>query len=396
MSQDPRAAVEAVLEPGEKLLWSGAPDREVMLKTLGKKKNSPFFTLLFFGVIAAVLWTQRDLLGMVLSGNMVVPQNMWMPLAGFAALAGIIFFLSRRQATGHVDNLAYALTDRRLFILRKGEIMESRAPAEMKWVELRERRGAEGYHDIIWAKRPIRRSSDSGKASPLERERSRIGFKALADGPAVYERIEQWRGKHQASARDLAREAVTIIESGEAERVTHPRLGSSIAVPPGWKMAVRKKTFPFGKTRMDMNADKWYEPDRDDQWNVFRITDPGNAEVMVEIARTEPVATFEDMADPKVPGFIEKVMNVVETEKHVTIGGIDGFRVDQELSGMGDTEMAIGQSSDKVQTRFRQVVLHDGTYQYYLTATWPKGEEDQAAACQAILDSFRGCTALVA
>ncbi len=112
---------------------------------------------------------------------------------------------------------------------------------------------------------------------------------------------------------------------------------------------------------------------------------------MLEVAETEPVATFESMSDPKVPGFVKKVMQIEATEEHVSINGLEGFRVDVGLSGMGETQMAIGESSDKVQGLMRQYVLHDGLYQYYLVGTWPKGNAIQEATCQAIMDGVRGC-----
>ena len=42
------AAISAVLEPGETVIWSGEPDRDVMLKTMGKRKSLPFGNILFY------------------------------------------------------------------------------------------------------------------------------------------------------------------------------------------------------------------------------------------------------------------------------------------------------------------------------------------------------------
>lgn len=399
MTNDPRTALQSVLEPGEQLLWSGAPDPEVMLATLGKSKSGPMRYVIPLVILGMFAWVLRDSFDGIQNSGFF-SGGMLLPLVGIAAFAGLILFFNRRQATGHVHNLAYGITDRRVLIVRKGEVIESRTWGQMKWVELRERTGAEGYSDIIWKTRQISRGSSDSPPTPLQREQARVGFKALVDGASVYERIEQWREKHARAAAETARETVETLAEGETERVAHPRLGFSIAAPTGWDVAVRKKTFPFGKTRADLHAEKWYDPSRDADWNVIRVSQEGSSEVVAEVVKSEPVATFDDMADPKLPGFMKKFIQVVDTERQVAIGGIDGFRIDQELMGKGDSDMAVGERSDKVRTRFRQFVLHDGAYQYYITGTWlltgTAEDEAQAAACQAIIDSFRGCSAMIA
>ncbi len=132
-------------------------------------------------------------------------------------------------------------------------------------------------------------------------------------------------------------------------------------------------------------------------WNTVQLCNIGvDSRVLLEVAQSEPVARFESMADPRVPCFVKKVMQVVDTEEHVSINGLEGFRFDILLSGMGESEMSVGESSDKVQSLMRQYVLHDGVFQYYLAGIWPKGNTTQAATCQAIMEGVRGCPSLVA
>ena len=372
-----------------------------MLKSLGKRKPSRVLNVAIIAIIGSIVWSQREQLGQLQVGGLGGETALPVPLLALAGFTALILFLRHKQYTGHVDQLAYGITDRRVLILHKGKVLDERSPDQMKWVELRDRPGAEGYSDIIWETRRISTSTGDSQTTALEREQARVGFKALREGRAVFERIERWRASHGAAATAAAKATVGAMtsegkEGSEVPRLAHPRLGLSIATPAGWSVSVRKKTFPFGKTRIDLNAEKWHAPQDNDKWNVIRLNDGANAEVAVEAVMSDPVATFEAMADPALPDSVNKVMKVVDTAEHVNIGGIDGFRVDMELSGKGDSHMSVGESSDKVQSIFRQYVLHDGAFQYHITASWPRGGDAQAAACQAIIDSFKGCSAIVA
>lgn len=399
MSKNHEHSLEAVLEPGERLLWSGAPDQAVMKKTLGKRKSSVFnlvFFILVLGAIALGLRDQLPGIGQLNVTGLAISSNMIVTVFVAIAFIAVIVFLKRWQTSAHVDNLAYGITDQRVLIVRKGKIMVSRKPSEIQWLELQERRGAKGFSDIIWEVQRASSSTDS-TPSPLQRERARIGFKALPDGAAVMDRLERWRNRHKQAAQEITRAATQALQDGAPmERLRHPRMGFSIAIPPGWKQEVRVKKVVFGKTGVDMTADKWYAPERDDDWNVIRLTGPDNAEVIVEVAKSPPLAKYDDMANPKMPGFMKKVVKVVDSERHVSINGLQGFSVDQELSGMGDSKMALGQSSRRLQRLLRQLVLHDDAHQYYLIAAWSLGDEVQQAACEALLASFEGCSGLVA
>jgi hypothetical protein len=387
-----RQALEAVLEPGERLLWSGAPDRDVMLRTLGRRSTSVVGPIIIVAIIAGIAWSQRDLMGSLSLGGLGMGPDAVLPIVAVLAVVALIIFLNRRQATSHVDHLAYGLSDRRLLIVHRGKILDARRPGDVTWVELQEREGAPGYSDIIWATRMARGGSSDSRPSAVERERARVGFKALRDGRSVFERIERWRADHRRDAEQRASATAASLTGDEpVARLAHPSLGFSIATPSGWHVQVRRKTFPFGKTRLDRFAHKWYEPGQDSEWNVVRLRDEAGAEVSLEVVRSDPAASFETMADPRLPGFVKAAIQVVDAQQDFQLGGVAGFRVDQKISGKGSSEMAIGETSDKTRFVVRMIVLHDGTFQYYLNASWPEGSDAQQAACEAILETFQPC-----
>ena len=169
--------------------------------------------MIFFGIVGGVLWLNREQLGQLVTSGLLVSPSLLAAVAFATAFIWLILYLKRRQARGHVETLNYAITDRRVLIVRQGEVYESVTPDKMSWVELVERPGAEGYNGIIWDRRRLRHSSDSTPNSN-ELERSRVGVKALRDGPAVMERLEAWRAAHAGRADAVAEAALDTLQSG--------------------------------------------------------------------------------------------------------------------------------------------------------------------------------------
>ena len=196
MTKRVAAAVEAALDPGEQLLWSGAPDRKVMLKTMGWERVSQLVKLArevaFFGLLGAVVWLNRDKFGGTGSDGAFSEAGLMIVAVAVVAMITAIALGKNLRARRHLAGLAYGITDRRLLILLRGEVIESATPERLGAVQMVEREGAPGYHDILWGGRkldlPVKRNIDR-----VDLERARIGFKALRDGPSVMERVEALR-----------------------------------------------------------------------------------------------------------------------------------------------------------------------------------------------------------
>ena len=184
----------AILEPDERLVWSGGPNREVMLSTMGKNKKRNYSFLIVLAAFFFVFgFLNKGHIGGLMTGS---PTESLTPfLIGAVLLVGtltLIFQLNARKSKRYVDSLAYAVTNRRVLIVYGDGKIDSFSPAQLKEAKVEERVGAEGYYDIVWGGRGLPRGTD-GKAqrNPLNWERTRIGFKALRDGPDVMARIER-------------------------------------------------------------------------------------------------------------------------------------------------------------------------------------------------------------
>lgn len=410
MTDPHRPAIEAVLNPGEKLEWSGGPDQAVMRKTLGKRRRRfPFVELGIVAIIGWVLFNQfGDIEWSGFSGALpgmaseklqssVDWDNSYLWLLIFPVVAGGIVFLNRRQAQDHIENLSYGITDQRVLIVKKGKIYESWTPSELREYVMNERVGAKGHYDIIWDRRRVDTSGDS-TPSALELETARVGFKALPDGPAVLAQLDAWRKKHDRAADREAKAVVSddAAEAGVLERLRHPTLGFSLERPTSWTTQVRRKKVIFGKFGVDMTTDKWYAPHRDSDWNVILTKDATNSEVMLEVAETAPTVSLDAMTNSRALKMFARDAKIFDQQDDLEIGGLKGFgfslrlpdRYRHMITSPGQVQTVPRDRDHESRIVLRQVVLHDGRYQYYLRAIWNEANALQEKACRRILQSL--------
>lgn len=199
MSSSSNPDFSAILESDERLVWSGGPNREVMLKTMGKnKKRNYSFLLVLAAFIFVFGFLNQGQIGGLMAGDpteSLTLESLTPFLLGAVLLVGtltFIFQVNARKSRRYVDSLAYAITNRRALIVYGDGKIDSFSPTELKEAKVEERMGAEGYYDIVWGSRGLPSGTD-GKAerNPLNWERTRIGFKALRDGPDIMARIER-------------------------------------------------------------------------------------------------------------------------------------------------------------------------------------------------------------
>lgn len=416
MTDTHRAAIEAVLEPGETLEWSGGPDPVVMKKTLGKRpvRGAKVKWAIILIVVIVLLWSARDLplMDMITAAPGMIRESQGTSVGGLSGILPVlivpliifgIFWLRRWQASAHVDNLSYGITDQRVLIVRKGEIYEAWNPSELRRWKMNERAGARGFHDIIWDRRRLRGGGDDHRPSPLEREQARVGFKALPDGPAVVARLDAWRKKHDRQAEQASRAVLAedAGASGALERLVHPTLGFSMERPTGWTPFVRRKKLVFGKFGVDATSDRWSSPEEADDWNVILVKDAMNAEVMLEVAETQPTVTLDAMTNSRAFKMFAREAELFDRQPELEIGGMPGFGFSMRLperyipmiTSPGKVQAPPRHREDEGSMVLHQAVVHDGRYQYYLRAIWADGDTLQEQACRRILESLRGVPA---
>ena len=395
MITSPEQVVSQVLEPDERLIWSGTPDVEVMTKTMGGRKRRLHWTALIAVVvlIAGLMYTAPQTSGMLQSPL----GSTWIIGAGLALatlLLGRLYYstISKRYAR----SLVYGITDQRLLILENGKLELEFSPARVKWVERRERFGAPGLSDLIWEEHLVHRSGTSRITNPVQIESAKIGFKAQPGGEDLLQRIESWRQGH---LEETVREAGDFVESRQetgrkksatgGKRIKSPVLGFSIEAPEEWKAEVRRKKLEFGKTGVDWTANKWSTPEKSTDWNVIRLKNAVDTTVEVQVHETEPFNTLEAMANPRLPKSILKNMQLVDQEPEFALNGLEGFYLTRLLQGKGESEMVVGQTSNLAEWYQRQHVLHDGQRQYYILSMWPKEAPEQGEICQTIVSTLQ-------
>jgi hypothetical protein len=377
-----------VLEPGERLLWSGAPDQRAMVRG-STASNQLVAGLAIPAVAAAAAAVLRDTL---VAAWAQAPLAVLIPSSFIAFFAGLSL-LRWRRFRRYAASLAYGLTDRRLLILRNGAVDRETSPGEVKHVERQDRRRAPGFSDLIWERLPPPSSSSGGAVrnlDPVRRERLEVGLKALANGEEVLERIRAWRRGHEENAAEQARSFVESAGSSggtataAGRTVRHPALGFRLGIPDGWSVQVRRRRLAFGQTGIEKRQ-PWSRLEEATDWNVLRVANALDATVEVQVHEIEPQTTHDDVVGSRAARLL--AIEPVASERHVEINGIPGFSVTRRLGP--ETGGPLGANRSSVAWLQREWVLHDGRRQLYVTATWPESSPGQGTVCEAVVSTLR-------
>lgn len=164
-------SIRRLLQPGEQLLWEGAPERGFRLQR-SDAVTIPF-SLVWCGFLCLIIGPQLRMVAMVpLMGLIYVPFI----LAGAYLLVGRFFFRARRLAAAQ-----YGVTDKRVILVSRREtvfLMYGQIPMLQKEI----RKDGTG---TIWFRPPT--SYGAGK----HRHRvPGVGFEEIADAERVYRLIE--------------------------------------------------------------------------------------------------------------------------------------------------------------------------------------------------------------
>lgn len=163
--------VRRLLQPGERLLWEGAPERGIRLQR-SDWVTIPF-SLLWCGMLCLIIGPQIRMAAVLpFWGLIYVPFI----LAGLYLLAGRFFFRAWRLA-----GMRYAVTDKRVVLVGRREtvfLMYGQIPMLQKEV----RRSGVG---TIWFQRPTHYGSGNHR-----RHVPGVGFEEIAEAERVYRLIE--------------------------------------------------------------------------------------------------------------------------------------------------------------------------------------------------------------
>jgi hypothetical protein len=248
-----RSDIEHLLDNDENIIWSGQPDLQAMTKTAHPGKNRPWIlrlvAVLLIAWVASKYWNQTG------AGSTMG----WMAL--IVGVSAILFFFKSftvdRPLIRWAQPLGYAITDKRVLIIRNGAIENEYSQGDVMQASLIPRKGVEGFSDIIWAKKAFKGSARTGSyPSPVKQEKLQTGFKALADGEAVMRVLDTWvaqqdkntrlqddefvgsKGDDDAAGKDDKAPDHASGLSNTAKFVS-PLYGFSLEFPASWEIASR-------------------------------------------------------------------------------------------------------------------------------------------------------------
>ena len=164
-------SIRGLLQPGERLLWEGAPDRGIRLQR-SDWYTIPF-SLLWCGMLCIIIGPQIRIASVLpLMGLIYVPFI----LVGLYLLAGRFFFRAYR-----LSGMRYAVTDKRAIIVSRRETV-SLLYRQIPMLQKEIRRSDVG---TIWFQRPTYYGSGSHR-----RHIPGVGFEEIADAEEVYRLLE--------------------------------------------------------------------------------------------------------------------------------------------------------------------------------------------------------------
>ena len=207
------------LERGETVLWQGRPE-------------VPSFGNLA-GMVLAAAGIAFGLLLLAGLGPVVLPAlalgtgSTLVPGLAFILFGGLFLWL------GWLDrdaNWRFAITDRRLLVVRGAKLFRYALPGEIRRVRIRGR-------TVYWN----RETSASG--SEDRRSGRYIGFRGMRDPEAMKAAIEDWQEGFSRRAAATASAFTAAAQGADPQatgitRVLHPETGLHIDVPSEWQITV--------------------------------------------------------------------------------------------------------------------------------------------------------------
>lgn len=402
MEKGPRQIAERHVDRDERVLWAGAPDVDAAMAAFprGLSPVAGAAILLGGGWFAArsvgvplldglrMLWAQQPMALIVTGGIFMLPL-----------ILRVVKLDNRSRYRRHFENLTYAVTDRRLLVIEKDDVLGFE-PEELNRPTVVAR--SEGFDDVIFATLPHHTSGDRKPRDPVHLERRKVGFKAIPDAEATRAFLERWIASELAETAasvagfmETAASAAGLVETS-ADAAAAPALagagtrtvrgteaGLTISCPDAWSVQVRRKKKPFGKTFLDMA--KWQPMERPDGWNTVRIKGPHGCEVVAEVFETPPLADYDSMVNGRLAGLAGELLHA---NAAVEINGMHGFSVARRAP-VQVSEKTGTAGVAAVATPFRTTVLHDGRRQLSIFSKWPEDSPELTAAVEAVVASVR-------
>ena len=421
MAESAEQVVRQILEPGEKVEWTGRPHLETLqLPAKRYKKRRLLTRLLAIPIyLVAIYFGLKFLLSRLGFENLqqvdelkqfLEDEGLMERLVPAAIGLGVVILIiivllvgSKHFKLGRADmhakwarSLTYAITNRRLLILEGENIAFQFQPENLSEVRIRER--TPGYADVIVReldedRQVLGKKRVGRELRPTHRSNhSYIGFKALPNAEAIKSRIENWVEAHTASA---AKEVEDFVRDTRPTRrrdqprgsveVVNQQFGLRLHVPEEWEIKVRSRPRPYGRVFLD--NENWQPIEAEYDWNVVRVEGPAHASIEVHLDEVpEPVTTYEQTTGSKLAKFLG--VKYLESDPALEWDRFTGYSVTHRkmVSELGVS----GASGDHERPALsKSATLHDGRLQLGVITTWPEGSDDLRQAVEKIASTMQ-------
>lgn len=387
--------IQGLLDKDETIIWSGQPDLSAIKKTR-RKGNGLFFKLAGGVFLIAFIWVISDSSNVWTTGSAMT----WVWVVAIAGALWLVYsrlYASPKKLKCWVTSLTYAITDKRILILKGEQIEQAFTLSDVLQTQISERKGAPGFKDLIWEKRAIERRTSSGNVryvSPLECEQAETGFKALADADSVKHILDSWINTQKNALQQVddnfisSQSADTVneviddsVKSSNSILYASPLYGFSIDFPASWDITSRYRKLAFGKWGIEREA-VWSTPDNKPKWNVIRGQNETNTHVELQVQKIAPFNNPKSLMSSTAS--LLGAGEVIDSNPDISINGIPGFYVTRHCGSAGS--ILPSQIKDMLSYWYmRQYILHDGQYQYYIEAMWPAEDDGQREVCETVI-----------
>jgi hypothetical protein len=393
MRDSAETVVNRVLEPGEKILWTGRPHVETALDQHAQRRRRGRLLAIGIFILAAPWLLSRTVFPSLsavfeevgLEPRFVVPIVVVLALI---ILPRMFKVDPKSRLHRYFNSLTYAITTERLLILEADKVYDAYTPEQVRSPRIRER--APGYSDVNFDERDRHRADGTISKDDVLRERRHAGFKSLPNAQEMKQRIDDWLQDHHTQA---AREVADFVPAASKKskldqpkggiRIVERSLGLELSAPEEWEVQVRAKKKPQGKIFID--KENWHALGEPESWNLVRIEGPSKCRVEIEIFETPPTVTFEKLANSRLADSISGP--VIDKDSDCEINGLRGFSVTRR------NDLEVNQQYNEVGIAAvvapeRHTVLHDGKRQVYVISTWPEDSEDLQRAVDTVVESI--------
>ncbi|OSQ42470.1 hypothetical protein [Marivita geojedonensis] len=370
LSEDLDPAIAANLEPGEVVLWQGAPEVRSLSNLFGR-------ALAALGLILGILL----LLGLgplLVPGLALASGSTTVPGLVLVAFSGFFSWLGWQERD---ENWRFAITDRRLLIIRGGKLFRSALPGEIRTLRIR-------GNIVYWAR------SDTSSSEGKKNSGRYIGFRGMRHPEEMKGTLEAWRESFSQRAEETAAaftEASTSADptSPDITRVLHPETGLHIDVPSSWQIMVDDAydgpLQVFGITILPRiirsGGERAYGDGK--PWTVLKVRGAPDAGLYMTVRNAPLTQTLEAVEnDPWAERF---GLEVLQTTPDLEIGPFKGFSIVRKMQG-GSVLTGFGRVESPVATRM--VWLGSGKRSIELTGMARLDMEDVQYAIDAMVNSL--------